>query len=372
MSKKAKFGILIQFFASFSFFVVQIFIPQFAENLNASRFQIGIIATFFSLSLFISSWISGRIADKIGRRKVLLAGFAFSAFAFSLGYFAKTYPELFLLRMFAGFTAGIYPGALAAYVYESGGKMGKYTAFGALGMAFSQFISGVVVSVWDIPHLFLISGFTYVISFLAVIFGIRKERYEPIKVSLFPDEVVKRNKDIYIPLFLRHTGATGIWAYWVLYLGQIGASNYWKGMLNVFNFGTQFLVMFFVIDKISGKKSVGFGLLLSAVSFFYYASCKSYLWVIPGMILTGIAWSFLYAGSLKEVTERNRERATASGLVQSSISLGNILGPLVASIVVSLTKDYRVTMYFAASVTLVAYLYYLFARKGITGLANND
>ncbi len=362
MSKKAKLGILMQFFASFSFFVVRIFIPQFAEDLNATRFQIGIIATFFSLALFISSYISGRIADKIGRRKVLLAGFAFSALAFSSGFFAKTYPELFLLRMLAGFTAGIYPGALAAYVYESGGKMGKYTAFGALGMAVSQFVSGVVVSVWGIPHLFLISGLVYTVSFLTALFGIKKEEYKPIKVPLFPLDVVKRNKDIYIPLFLRHTGATGIWAYWVLYLGQIGANNYWKGMLNVFNFGTQFIVMYIVIDKISGKKSIGWGLILSAFSFFYYALCKSYLWVIPGMILTGIAWSFLYAGSLKEVTERNKERATASGLIQSSISLGNILGPLIASIVVSLTGDYRITMYFAAAITVVAYSYYLFAK----------
>ncbi len=368
MSKKAKFGILMQFFASFSFFVVQIFIPQFAKDLNATRFQIGIIATFFSISLFISSWISGRIADKIGRRKVLLAGFAFSAFAFSLGYFAKTYPELFLLRMLAGFTAGIYPGALAAYVYESGGKMGKYTAFGAAGMAVSQFVSGIVVSIWGIPHLFLISGFVYAISFLIALFGIKKEKYEPIKVSLFPAEVIKRNKDIYIPLILRHTGATGIWAYWVLYLGQIGANNYWKGMLNVFNFGTQFVVMYIVIDRISGKKSIGWGLVLSAFSFFYYALCRSYLWIIPGMVLTGIAWSFLYAGSLKEVTERNKERATASGLVQSSISLGSILGPLIASIIVSLTGNYRITMYFAAGITVIACCYYFFVKGYIKGL----
>ncbi len=363
MSRKAKLGVLMQFFASFSFFVVQIFIPQFAENLHANGFQIGIIATFFSFSLFLSSWISGRVADKIGRRKVLLAGFAFSALTFSLGYFAKTYPQLFYLRMLGGFSAGIYPGALAAYVYESGGKMGKYTAFGAAGMAVSQFVSGVVVSLSGIPALFLISGSVYALSFLIAAIGIKKEKYEPIKVSIFPVEVVKRNKDIYIPLFLRHTGATGIWAYWVLYLGQIGANNYWKGMLNVFNFGTQFIVMYFVIDRLSGRKSIGWGLALSAFSFFYYSLCKSYLWIIPGMILTGIAWSFLYAGSLKEVTERNRERATASGLVQSSISLGNILGPLIASIIVSLTGNYRITMHFAAVITVFAYLYYFFAQK---------
>ncbi len=363
MTKKVKFGLLMQFFASFSFFAVQLFIPQFAEILKASKFQIGLIATLFSLSLFISSWLFGRFADKIGRRKIILLGFFFSAIAYTLGYFSKTYNGLLVYRMLAGFSAGIYPGALAAFVYENGGKMGKYTAFGAIGMAISQYISGIIATIFDIPHLFLVSGITFFIAFLVALFGIRKEEYKPMHIALFPIDVIRKNKGIYIPLFLRHMGATGIWAYWVLYLGQLGANNYWKGTLNTFNFATQFLVMYFVIDRVSGKKAVGWGLILSAMVFFYFALCPSYLWVIPGMIGTGFAWSFLYAGSLKEVTESNKERATASGLIQSSTSLGNIFGPLVSSFIVAFTGTYKTSMYFAGSITLIAYLYYIYQRR---------
>ncbi len=363
MSRKVKLGLLMQFFASFSFFVVQLFIPQFAEILKANKFQIGLLATLFSLSLFMSSWLFGRFADRIGRRKIILLGFLLSSVTFSLGYFSRTYGELLAFRMLAGFSAGIYPGALAAFVYESGGKMGKYTAFGAVGMTLSQYVSGVVATIFGIPHLFIVSGITFLAAFFVALFGIKKDNYQPIRIALFPIDVMKKNKGIYIPLFLRHMGATGIWAYWVLYLGQIGANNYWKGILNMFNFATQFVIMYFVIDKVSGKKAAGWGLILSSLVFYSFAFCKSYLWIIPGMIGTGFAWSFLYAGSLKEVTETNKERATASGLIQSSISLGNIFGPLVSAFVVSITGTYRSSMYFAGTITIIAYAYYLYQRK---------
>lgn len=122
-------------------------------------------------------------------------------------------------------------------------------------------------------------------------------------------------------------GATGIWAFWVLYLGQIGANNYWKRILFTFNYATQFLVMYFIMDRISGKKSIGWGFILFAAIFLYFTIVPNYLWIIPAMIATGFAWSFLFTGSLKEIAEKNEERATASGLIQSSISLGNIFGP---------------------------------------------
>jgi MFS family permease len=363
MKRKAKLGLIMQLLVSFSFFVIQLFIPQFAEMLHANKLQIGLIATLFSLSLFMSSWLFGRFADRIGRRKIILLGFILSSVTFALGYFSKTYSELLVFRMLAGFSAGIYPGALAAFVYENGGKMGKYTSFGAIGMAISQYVSGVVATIFGIPHLFIVSALSFFIAFMLALFGVNREEYKPIHIALFPIDVIKKNKCIYVPIFLRHMGATGIWAYWVLYLGQLGANNYWKGILNMCNFATQFIIMYFIIDKISGKRAVGWGLLISAAVFFYFALCRSFLWIIPGMIGTGFAWAFLYAGSLKEVTETNEERATASGLIQSSISLGNIFGPLVSSFIVMLSGTYRTSMYFAGAITLFAYAYYVYQRK---------
>jgi len=363
MKKEAKLGLIMQLFANFALFTPQLFIPQLAESMNATKFEIGLLATLFSFFLFASSWFFGRIADRIGRRKILIIGFISSSIAYAIGYFAISYNGLLVIRILEGATAGIYPGALAAYVYEKKGTMGKLSSFGAIGSAISQYVSGIIATFLGLPWLFIVSGFSFLVSSALVLFCIKKEEYKSIKVPLFPIAVIKRNKSIYIPLFLRHMGATGIWAFWVLYLGQIGANNYWKGALNMFNFATQFLIMYFIMDKISGKKAVGWGLILSTIIFFYFTIVPNYLWIIPGMIVTGFAWSFLYTGALKEVTETNSERATASGLIQSSMSLGNIFGPLIAGAIVMLTGTYKDSMYFASLITFIAYIYYFIQNK---------
>ncbi len=363
MKKEVKIGFIIQLFANLAVFTPQLFIPQLAEKLHATQFEIGLLATLFSLFLFISSYLSGRIADRIGRRKIITIGFAASIFSYALGYFAMNYKNLLFVRILQGATIGIYPGALAAYVYENKGKMGKFSSFGATGSAISQYISGIIVTFLGLHWLFIVSSLSFLVSLTFVVFGLREEEYKPVYVSILPINVIKRNKGIYIALFLRHTGATGIWAFWVLYLGQIGANNYWKGILFTFNYVTQALVMYLIMDKVSGKRSVGWGLILSSLIFLSFAFVPNYLWIIPTMIATGFAWSFLYTGALKEVTEKNKERATASGLIQSSISLGSILGPLIGGIIVTLTHTYKGVMYFAFLITLIAYIYYLLQEK---------
>ena len=371
MKKEAKIGLIIQLFANLAVFTPQLFIPQLAEKLYATQFQIGILVAVFSLFLFVSSYLSGRIADRIGRRKIIIIGLATSIFSYALGYFTMNYRELLFVRILQGSTIGIYPGALAAYVYENKGKMGKFSSFGAIGSAISQYISGIIVTFLGLHWLFIVSSLSFLTSLIFVLYGLKEEEYKPVYVSLLPVNVIKRNKGIYVSIFLRHTGATGIWAFWVLYLGQIGANNYWKGILFTFNYVTQVLVMYFVMDKISGKKSVGWGLLLSSLIFLSFAFVPNYLWIILPMIATGFAWSFLYTGALKEVTENNKERATASGLIQSSISLGSIFGPLIGGVIVTLTHSYKSIMYFAFLITFIAYVYYLLQEK-LSAKHSND
>ncbi len=358
MKREVKVGFTSQLFANLALFTPHLFIPQLADSFGATKFEIGLLSTFFSATIFLSSWFFGRIADRIGRRRIIIIGFLASSIAFTLGYFASNYTELLLIRILGGATAGIYPGALTAYIYENKGTMGKFSSFGAIGSAIAQYISGVVATLLGLPYLFIISGISFFISLIFIVAGIKKEEYIAINIPLFPINIIKKNKHIYIPLFLRHMGATGIWAFWVLYLGQIGANNYWKGILFTFNYATQFLVMYFIMDKIPGKKSIGWGLILSAAIFLYFTIVPNYLWIIPAMIATGFAWSFLFTGSLKEITEKNEEKATASGLIQSAISLGNIFGPLVAGIIVTLTGTYKGIMYLAFFLTIIAYVYY--------------
>jgi MFS-type transporter involved in bile tolerance (Atg22 family) len=73
------------------------------------------------------------------------------------------------------------------------------------------------------------------------------------------------------------------------------------------------------------------------------------------------------------VTEGSREKATAAGLFNSTTSMSAILGPLFATLIVSVTGAYEATMLFAAVMSLVSLpLYYGLRRRGapeVTGSA---
>ena len=64
----------------------------------------------------------------------------------------------------------------------------------------------------------------------------------------------------------------------------------------------------------------------------------------------------MYAGALEEIIARNKENGTASGLFQSSVSLGNIAGPFIGEIVTLLFHNLRVVFVAAGIVIFVAFL----------------
>ena len=94
--------------------------------------------------------------------------------------------------------------------------------------------------------------------------------------------------------------------------------------------------------------------------------------MFPTQILLGVSWATLYVGSLKFVMERNVERATSTGLLNSVMSICAIIGPLIGGsvVVVALSMGvaqldaYRWTMYVATVMAIISFLgFWLSARR---------
>ena len=86
--------------------------------------------------------------------------------------------------------------------------------------------------------------------------------------------------------------------------------------------------------------------------------------VMPPQVLLGVSWGCTYVGALRGVTEGSKEKATAAGLFNSTPSMSAILGPLFATLIVSVTGASEATMLFAAVTSLVSLpLYYLLRRR---------
>ncbi len=359
----------IQFFSNAGIFSSVFFVPVFARDIGVDEFQLGLVVAFFSASLLVSSYVFGRWADVHGRRRILQIGLFLSALATITQIFANDALSLAFSRILVGLSAGMYPSALYAYVYDSKRKIGKFASFGALGWGVGTTLAGFLAIYWRI---FLLSSVFMFLAFLIALFLTPIPEVK-LKVPFFPKEVIKRNLSVYSAVLIRHTGAHAIWVIFPLFLLDLGMDIFAVGILYAVNSGTQFVVMQSV-DRFNSSKLVAFGLCLSSLTFISFTFARNFMEIFPTQIILGASWATIYVGSLKFIMERNVERATSTGLLNSVLSISAIIGPLVGGaivgIVLSFSLDsylaYRSTMYLASLMAIVSFLgFWVSSRRRI-------
>ncbi|WP_406660861.1 MFS transporter [Methanolobus sp. ZRKC3] len=331
----------IQFLISSSFMLSYVFIPIFAESLGASYLEVGFIVACYGAASLLSSFIFGKVADIHRLRPIVLVGMLFAALVFYLQTFAYDALSLALLRGLAGFSVGIYPAALTIYVHYQGRSVGKFISFGSLGWMLGFLLAGVI---GDIKYLFMLSSLFFCIAFFAA-FGLKDIEKPSVKVSYFSLDTLRKNFATYMSIFVRHTGAVAVWTILPLYLVRLGASSFWIGVIYAINPFVQFIIMQ-RLDDFKNEWLVRWGFIMSALAFTSYYLAPSFVFIIPGMVLVALGWSFLFVGATRLLIERNLEKATATGILNSTISAGSILGAGMGGFLLH-SYGFRETMFFA-------------------------
>ncbi len=355
---------MINMLSNAAWFSSLFLIPLFAQDLGATEGQIGLIVAGYGTASLMSSYIFGRLADIHGRRLFLRVGLIFSAFAAILQIFSHDPLTLLLTRALMGFSAGMFPAALMAYAYESKWKMGRFIAYGSLGWGVGTIIAGILATVIVISNPFMAPFLlSALLLFLSFIISMKMPRVQEhnIKVPLFPVKVIRKNMPVYLTLMIRHMGACTIWVIFPIFVMEIGGSFFWIGVIYGINSLTQFIVM----RKLKAKSTtlIVWGLALSMVTFYLFALSENIWHLLPTQILLGSAWAMLYVGSIKFIMSRNKERATATGLLNSVLNISSIGGALIGGVIAGL-YGYRATMYLATASSLAAMvLFMLYIRR---------
>lgn len=348
----------VQFLSNMANVLSLLFIPVFAASLGASYIEIGFIVGVYSAATLLSSFIFGRLADLHHLRTVLLGGFGFAVVVFLLQIFAIDPFTLMLARALAGFSVGVYPGALIAYVYYKKKSLGRFISLGSLGWMAGFLIAGLIGVKMDL--LFILSSLCYAFCFLQA-FRLKDVKKPELNYSYFSLNTLLKNSGTYFSLFLRHTGAVGIWTIFPLYLRELGASDFWIGVIYAINPAVQFLIMR-TLDPFENEKLIHAGYLLSGVGFISYIFAPSYLYVIPGMFIVACSWSFLYVGSTRRVVELNPDKATAAGLINAMVGAAGVAGALFGGILSQLF-GFRATMLGAVVFSMSGFLLYKTLEK---------
>ena len=85
--------------------------------------------------------------------------------------------------------------------------------------------------------------------------------------------------------------------------------------------------------------------------------------VLPSQIFVGLAWACMYVGALKYVNERNVERSTASGLLNSTMSIAGIIGPMIVAIFYLIWPGYLPIVLNGIVMSLIAFAAFWFFSK---------
>jgi DHA1 family quinolone resistance protein-like MFS transporter len=358
-----------------AFFGAALFIPKLAEDIGASKFQIGLIVAMYGFMLFLSSIVFGRLADVHGRKKIILIGLVTSGISCTFQIFADNVLTLTIARATFGFSAGIFPAALVAYAYESKRKLGKFLSYGSLGFGVGCIIACIVSTYGGYDLVFLVSSLILFIAFFVAIFlpPIKEIRH---RVPILPVKIIKKSYAAYIAVLLRHIGATSIWVLFPNFLTLLGKNtcwekniDFWIGVIYLINGFGQFIIMQF-LDRFSSWYLIILGTSMSSLAFLCFAICTDLWQIIVLQLLLACAFSCLYVGSFKYIMERNVEHATSAGWLNSTFSLSNIIGPIIggtiANIFASIYTDmfgYRITMVFGGGLAFGGMLMFYYTHR---------
>lgn len=348
----------ILFLSNASIMMSMIFIPLFADLVGASRFEIGIIGASYGLAIFFSSYFFSRASDRRDKRAFLKAGLAVAFVAFFLQVFARGALSLTIIRAVAGFAIGIFTAPLIVYTYESGGKLGMFSSYGALGWAFGGMLAGIIGHVAEsfastnslFPYwaVFILSSVLFFAAFILSL-DMPEVAVRPTQVPLFPAALILKNLWVYASVLMRNTGAFAIWTILPLFLLELGANMFWIGGLFFINTGTQFIIMR-RLDIRNDETLIKAGLALSGVVFFSYSLAPVFYVIAPFQVLLAFSYSFMYVGSLLFLTRTNEEKTTSVGILNSVLSLSMVIGPLFGGAIAQIW-GFREVMHFAAGIT---------------------
>lgn len=329
-------------------------LPFLADDLGLSSVQMSSLIIIWAVSQLITAPIWGRLADKIGRKPVLMIGVFGFGVAFLLLILAQNYWQLLLVRLIgAAISSGTQTAAFSMvadhtrkeFRNQTIAKMGAVNGLGflcgpAIGGLFSPF--GVVVP-------FIIAGSLALITLPFAHFYIRDSINNDNKET--QNTFAGNNETVSFWKSITMVTKTGYWNHYMIILGLSIAASSFFGLLGYYliakfeatpifvsmafsaQAGTSVLVQFFLLKKCyelwDEDTITKIGLSFTAIGY-CLISFAPLIWVaILGCVFTGFGQSLVRPTTIAMLSKRTEMgRGITLGLQESMDSLGRILGPL--------------------------------------------
>ena len=275
-------------------------LPEYLSNMGGADY-IGFIVGLFTVTAGGSRFWSGRLAERIGRVKVMIFGTIITAICGALYMFTLSILTFLLLRLLHGLSTGWRPTGSTAYLADIsppgrlGEAMGYLGVAGSTGMAIGPALGSFIKEEVSFDALFIASSIVGIVSLIMTLrLPESKKEVRKLKFSdfnVFKDKSL--NFDTWAPALvtLFETFAFGV----VITLSPDLVDHLgfkYKGMFNL-----TFVLASIAMRVIAGKASdrhgriplLTVGMLLLIISMFIIGNAETKLIVVIGGIVYGLA-----------------------------------------------------------------------------------
>jgi DHA1 family multidrug resistance protein-like MFS transporter len=149
-------------------------LPLYARSLGVGTVEIGVINSLFMLAAGSFSMPLGIMSDRLGRKRLVLAGLLISALSSLLLAFSRTSPQMMAVYLFAGIGLAAFGPTMMSFVADFsplthlGRSYGWYTMAIYGGMSLGPAIGGFFANLLSYEWVFTISGILgFIVFFIA-------------------------------------------------------------------------------------------------------------------------------------------------------------------------------------------------------------
>lgn len=222
--------------------LIDIALPLYFREINFAMLKSGIIFATFHLVFSLSSYFTGVISDKIGKKSFIALAFGLNSLTGFLYLVANSFFHFLILHGIRGFSNTLERSGLAFISdqiksTERGKISGYYYGFRELGSAMAIILSGVLISLIGFRAIFISIGILALLT-MGLILGQLKERRNNI-INSGPISFTQNLKiltianiflwsgmylifPVYLPNYLIETYGISVYAYtWIVAAGVI-------------------------------------------------------------------------------------------------------------------------------------------------------
>jgi MFS family permease len=333
------------YFAALGFVIP--FLPLLLQRSNLTYAEIGIIYMIGSVFPILLQTLWGTLADKIGRRIIIILATIAAAIISGLYPHASSFIQFLLLGLlwytFLAVATTVTP-ALAMDIAGPatvGKRFGRYRISGSIGWIASTATSGLIAENWGIQTIFYLAAILYLLSAIFIQISIKDQPTRKNEADAHGNlRSFVRNKNFVIfltTIFMANiSGATFI-SFLSLYMKKLGGSDTLIGWAFSLAAVTEIPCMVYLgalSDKIGRKPLLVVALFSYPLRLFLYTVVSQPYLILPIQLLHGLTFGVSYVASIAFVSDITLEsRGAALGLYNTASSAGSATGSALAGVI---------------------------------------